>query len=682
MSEWTAGVSPAQRAIRTGPRVGRLRAVLVAWVGVGMAGCADAGGPEGTGAEVRDSAGVRVVANSGVDRPAGFELRKVADLVSPDSALTSVPWGITADPEQRQVYAADRFGSRVLVFDADGRFMRTFGRPGEGPGEFRNPSAVALDPYGALVVWDTGRGVWSRWSALGDLLNEERPPVSYWGPGFSVGRDGLVTVTSRTAPGGVDLVQRLVRQRRQGEPVVLHEITVPQGRVELPCMTLVTGPVFSRDVVWTSAGDTVYHVRGDGYRVDAVVGDSVVASVRREIGLIESTEELAVAAVERGPGPWAQLRRQCDATSEEVARAAGWAETISPVMSLLVDPSGRLWVTRTENGVDPTHLDVFGPEGRYEASLPTSLGEPGVPVAFLSEFRVVMLRRDETTGALTPSVYEVVGAGEEGEATGSDTAPSVEAFRDCDVCPEMVALEGGTYRMGAPEGEAARAGVPAQYAELLEEERPVVEVTVEPFAVGRYEATFAEWDACVEAGGCSYVPDDEGMGRGDRPVFNIHRPDTEEYLRWLRETTGEPYRLPTEAEWEYAARGGTTTARYWGDEIGDGMAVCDGCGSRWDKRSTAPVGSFPPNPFGLHDVLGNVAEWVADCWRPSPGPAEVTQDERCEQPVKKGGSWSTFAWVLRSAQRSRHRPGPWRDRTFHNGFRVALDLPADSAGAR
>jgi formylglycine-generating enzyme required for sulfatase activity len=190
--------------------------------------------------------------------------------------------------------------------------------------------------------------------------------------------------------------------------------------------------------------------------------------------------------------------------------------------------------------------------------------------------------------------------------------------------------------------------------------------------------------------GANHDPDDEGWGRGDRPVMNVTRADAELYIAWLGRLTGEPYRLPSEAEWEYAARGGTTSARYWGDEIGDGMTVCDGCGSRWDNRSTVPVGSFSPNAFGLHEMLGNVAEWVADCWNShhegAPGDASARVEdspwwkhEECARPMRRGGAWRYYKWTVRAASRSYFRPGPWSERTATVGFRVARSMPSPVA---
>ena len=233
------------------------------------------------------------------------------------------------------------------------------------------------------------------------------------------------------------------------------------------------------------------------------------------------------------------------------------------------------------------------------------------------------------------------------------------AFRDCDAaCPEMVPLPAGRFVMGSPAGERGRFGNETQHP---------VEIA-RPFAIGRFSVTFAQFDACVKDGGCDgYRPADEGWGRGDRPAVNVSWNDAQGYLRWLSAKSGARYRLPTEAEWEYAARAGTVTARWWGDDITRGDAkygpddcpqqkhcggVASGAGN-W--LTTAPVGSFAPNPAGLYDVLGNVWQWTADCWHsdyegaPKDGSAWV--EAGCKKRVARGGSWTDTPAFVRAATR-------------------------------
>ena len=228
----------------------------------------------------------------------------------------------------------------------------------------------------------------------------------------------------------------------------------------------------------------------------------------------------------------------------------------------------------------------------------------------------------------------------------------------------MVVIPAGSFRMGCVSG-----------VDCFDDEQPIHQVTIpQALAVSKYEVTFAEWDACVSAGGCSHRPND-AWGRGRRPVMRVSWDDVRGYVRWLSQQTGATYRLLSEAEWEYAARAGTSSAYSWGNQIGSGRANCDGCGSQWDKSQTAPVGSFSPNAFGLHDMHGNLWKWVQDCWNESysgaPSNGSAWQSGDCSRRVLRGGSWSGRPRDLRSAYRDW---SPSDNRINLNGFRVARTL--------
>src|SRR5437868_4027030 len=172
-------------------------------------------------------------------------------------------------------------------------------------------------------------------------------------------------------------------------------------------------------------------------------------------------------------------------------------------------------------------------------------------------------------------------------------------------CAEMVVVPAGEFALGSPATEKGR----------RENEGPQHKVKIaKPFAVSKFPVTFADWDACVSVGGCPQIGDN-GYGRGTRPVINVNWNEAQQYVSWLSKMTGRPYRLLTESEWEYAARAGTQTAYFWGEEIGKDNANCNGCGSQWDNRGTSPVGSVKPNAFGLYDMAGNVWQWVQDCYQ-------------------------------------------------------------------
>jgi formylglycine-generating enzyme required for sulfatase activity len=235
-----------------------------------------------------------------------------------------------------------------------------------------------------------------------------------------------------------------------------------------------------------------------------------------------------------------------------------------------------------------------------------------------------------------------------------------ETFRDCPDCVELVVVPDGEFEMGS-NAKAAEA--------------PVHKVTIKKdFAIGRREVTFAQWDRCVAAGGCKYSPPDPAWGRGEAPVTNVSWDDAKEFVAWLAKTTGKPYRLPTEAEWEYAARGGSTLPYWWGKAIGTGRAQCADCGVG-ETGKPAAVSSFRPNAFGLYDTSGNAAEWVADCWNPSyrgaPNDGSAWMGGDCSLHVLRGGSFADKAERVGSASRFRYDEDV---RYYANGFRVARDV--------
>jgi formylglycine-generating enzyme required for sulfatase activity len=230
----------------------------------------------------------------------------------------------------------------------------------------------------------------------------------------------------------------------------------------------------------------------------------------------------------------------------------------------------------------------------------------------------------------------------------------------------MVVVPAGEFVMGSPANEKDR----------KKNEDPQHEVVLaKPLAVSKFEVTFDEWDACVAYGDCEPQVSDSGWGRGRQPVINVTWDDAQQYVAWLSKMTGKPYRLLSEAEWEYAARAGTQAAYSWGDEIGKGNANCNGCGSQWDRKQTAPVGSFKQNAFDLYDMHGNVWEWVEDCYHgnydgaPTDSSAWTAVGGDCSLRVVRGGSW--FSGPSRSAHRDGGTSG---SRLNFLGFRIGRTL--------
>lgn len=260
------------------------------------------------------------------------------------------------------------------------------------------------------------------------------------------------------------------------------------------------------------------------------------------------------------------------------------------------------------------------------------------------------------------------------QATHSPIAqPVTEQLKVSVIEPKMVRIPPGKLMMGSPKTEVGRNN----------DEGPQHEVSIAyAFEIGQYEVTFDEYDAFAKYTQ-RILPHDQGWGRGRRPVINVSFDDAQAYVRWLSDQTGKSYRLPTEAEWEYAARAGMQTRYWWGNDIGENNANCYGCGSGWDGTQTEPVGSFKANAFELYDTAGNVREWTQDCWHgnyqnaPQDGSAWLEKNGGdCTRRVVRGGSWYGVPQFLRSASRLRSLAGRRLPDVANNylGFRIARDF--------
>jgi formylglycine-generating enzyme required for sulfatase activity len=296
-----------------------------------------------------------------------------------------------------------------------------------------------------------------------------------------------------------------------------------------------------------------------------------------------------------------------------------------------------------------------------------------------------------TSALITTLVVALNGAAIAG--LDAQTAQGGNVFRDCSVCSEMVVIPAGSFLMGSSPAETERdiGAMPSDENETdkrtFTSEHPQHTVTIaRRFAMGRYFVTRGEFAAFVKEtgystdGGCTVFTNHRyplrpeagwrapGFAQTDRdPVVCVNWYDAQAYIGWLDKkvraqisaaaTVGR-YRLPSEAEWEYAARASTQTVRWWGDSIGKGNADCEGCGSRWDDRQPAPVGSFPANPFGLFEMLGSAWEWTEDCWNkdyvgaPGDGSAWMAGGLCDQAHAIRGGSFASRPWLLRPAKRT------------------------------
>lgn len=236
----------------------------------------------------------------------------------------------------------------------------------------------------------------------------------------------------------------------------------------------------------------------------------------------------------------------------------------------------------------------------------------------------------------------------------------VGELKDCPICPAMIELQRGSFVMGSNSDDPS--------------EKPSHQVSIsQPFAIGRYEVTSEQWNACVDAAGCPRISSMANASKNS-PVRDVSWDDAQLYVKWLSKISGKPYRLPTEAEWEYANRAGTSTRFWWGDQMRAGYANCKGCGEPWHAEAPNDVGTFAANSYGVYDMNGGVWEWVGDCWHNSykgaPADGRAWDEQDCRVRVIRGGSWRDGVGYMMSSTRFKYDASV---RYSQNGFRVARD---------
>ena len=266
-------------------------------------------------------------------------------------------------------------------------------------------------------------------------------------------------------------------------------------------------------------------------------------------------------------------------------------------------------------------------ESTKESASPTPVTAPIAPPESTKE-----------SASPTPATAPIASLESAREST-SPTPVTTPTSAQLPRIPEMVSLPSGAFAMGSDDDPS---------------EKPIHRVTIKSFAISKFPITVREWNACVAAKSCSYTP----TGKDDAPVTNLSWTDTQQFVEWLSKVTQKPFRLPTEAEWEYAARGGTRSKFWWGDHLEVAMANCKGCNEPYETSQPLNVGSFKPNPFGLYDMGGNIHQWVADCWHenykgaPSDGSAWTEND--CLSRVIRSGSWKNDPSYVRPSNRDHY----------------------------
>ncbi|HEY0419842.1 MAG TPA: SUMF1/EgtB/PvdO family nonheme iron enzyme, partial [Acetobacteraceae bacterium] len=563
---------------------------------------------------------------------------EVRDTAGPTPLLIGVPTDPDQDPLTVRITGLPRYGE----VQVDGRMV--------GPGAVfaadriatatYKPEAGRIGPVGTLdILVEDGRGGNAMGSLAVNVLPSNRPPVAearrririYTGA-LNIARpedpDGdPISVTIRTLPRG---------QVRNGSTVLrLGDRVRPD---DLTALSFVPEPGFVG-----FAGSLQYLVEdGRGGRAEGILEIDVMDAV-------EGAAQMAELAL------WERVRtRGQEEDLETFLRLYPGSQYAEAAQRLRRDLLGR--------GASPPPPILAQPPQAATPAMPHAAEAPAVQAA--------------PPPAPAPERFALLQSGPSHPQSGPVTAqdvpravfsskpaaphPEERYFQDCPLCPLMVRVPGGSFMMGQGTKDAAAL--------------PIRRVTLRPFALGQYPVTIAEWKACAADGGCG-APPRMAVTDDRTPVHNVSWDDARQYVVWLSRKTGQPYRLPSEAEWEYAARAGTSTRYWWGDQVGAGLANCSDCGGRQDARGPLPVDSSQPNPFGLNGMLGGVAQWTQDCWAPNyqgaPSDGTARESRACLKRVLRGGSFhSDHDDILPIARNFYDAPV----RYVSNGFRVARSL--------
>ena len=405
---------------------------------------------------------------------------------------------------------------------------------------------------------------------------------------------------------------------------------------------------------------------GQGIWTDALLLSMADAPGTDLSALLEDTA-FRVAASGRGQQPW--VDRGAGA-GPGVAQNAAWTPGHRRGV-LPKDSAEQVELTFWDSVKDSTHASDYEaylqayPNGRFatlararierlKAATPKAEAPKPSPAPVPDKPRPPVAKRPADAPPATPAEpARAASVPSQLQKAGSD-------IRDCPACPVLAVIAPGAFTMGSNSSDPS--------------EKPPRRLTIDTsFAIGRTEVTVEQWNACVDAGGCPRTAD--AARAPNTPARDISWEDAQLYVKWLTKVSGKPYRLPTEAEWEYAARGGTSSRYAWGDDMRRGNANCKDCGDPWQADGPSPVASFAANAFGLHDMNGSVWEWVEDCWhstyKNAPADARAWIESFCPVRVIRGGSWRDGASYMPTTTRFKYDGSV---RHSQNGFRVARDL--------
>lgn len=439
-----------------------------------------------------------------------------------------------------------------------------------------------------------------------------------------------------------------------GDPLTVTIDALPRGTVRNGANILrpgdhVTPQELSRLTFWPEAGFSG-SAGSLQYSVDNGHGETVNGSLAVDVGTPSGAGD---------SGPEASVWRSLQDSNDPMEFEAFLR--LFPTSRYAEDAKRRQrQLADAEASKPPAATGSEPPMKRAPMTARTTAGEsapkpPDKPIASTQQ-----TVKTEPAPAAPAAVTAANGAPVAGRSAPRAEVSDPNQFQDCLICPRMVRIAAGDFVMG--QGSRERESLPAHH------------VRVRAFAIGQTPVTVVEWKACMAAKACNFLPRMR-VAEDQTPVHNLSWDDAGQYVAWLSATAGHPYRLPSEAEWEYAARGGTTTRYWWGESVGMSLANCADCGGSQNGYAPLPVDALRPNPFGLYDMLGGVAQWTADCWFPNyrgaPTDATPRDSKDCEKRVLRGGSFRAPHDEITVTYRGEYDASV---RYIVNGFRVARDL--------
>jgi formylglycine-generating enzyme required for sulfatase activity len=575
-------------------------------------------------------------------------------------------------------------GLVVKVFDTAGPTPLGIPAPTDPDKSDRLVVRITALPAGGQVK------LFDRVVLIGDLLTVEQLKMAAFAPdGVTHGDVGALEYQVSDDRGGSDTGSVAVFVQQSNQPPVVAAITTVQtvrNPLNLQPPTDPDGDTLTITVTSVPARGAIHDgptILAKGDRIDA-------AALAR---LTYDPEDSAAGAagtfgymVDDGHGAKAEASVRIeviDGATSQVAAVVEPPAAPDVVRGIALEPVSGRYIARSDanvrDGPSPsasridriakgTEVQVLGKaEGANWFSIATANGDVGFVASELLEPAPATADAAINPSAAAPDGQAVAPAEGATETAmvppavpDSSTATASNEFSDCADCPMMVALPAGEFVMGNDKGDGS--------------ERPPHRVAVEAFAMGKFEVTVAQWRACVEAAGCESISQ---MNTADDtiPMLNVSWDDAAQYAKWLGDKTGKKYRLPTEAEWEYAARAGTKTPFWWGDKVSPEYASCRDCGGEYSKLTPPSSVGQKANAFGLVSTSGGVSEWVIDCWHTSyegaPDDASARTDGNCSRRVLRGGSWRDEEKHITSSARAFYDHDV---RYLYNGFRVALDV--------